>query len=145
MKRLLLFSIAVLVISCAEKLIQEPDNLIPAEKMVAILNDLAILNTARTTSMGKLEDNGVESMKFIFKKYGIDSAQFVRSDRYYASRPIEYESIYSKVEAMLEAENKRLKEIKQLTDSLKQLEKDSINAKKYGPPDIKNRSKNDQR
>lgn len=144
-KRILFFSIMVLVISCAEKLIQEPDNLIPAEKMVTILNDLAILSAARTTSIGKLEDNGIESMKFVFKKHGIDSAQFVLSDRYYASRPIEYESIYSKVEAMLEAENKRLKEIKQLNDSLRQIERDSIINRTRRPGDVKkSRSKSDQ-
>lgn len=141
-----MFSIIVLVISCAEKLIEEPENLIPAEKMVSILNDLAILNAARTTKIGILEDNGIESMKFIFKKHGIDSTQFVLSDRYYASRPIEYESIYSKVEAMLEAESKRIKQIKLLNDSLRQVERDSIINSKHRSEKIKNDpSKNNQR
>jgi uncharacterized protein (UPF0297 family) len=113
--------------------------------MVAILNDLAILNAARTTSVGKLEDNGIESMRFVFNKHGIDSTQFVLSDRYYASRPIEYESIYSKVEAMLEDQNKRIKEIKQLNDSLRQIERDSIINMKHRPARVKNnRSKNNQ-
>lgn len=130
----------VLVISCAEKLIQEPENLIPPEKMVDILNDLAILNAAKTTNNSKLENSGLESMKFVYKKHSIDSAQFVRSNRYYASRPIEYESIYSKVEARLEAESKRLKEAKELKDSLKQIERRSV----IGGTDKRDSLKNDR-
>ncbi len=137
MNRLILFTLAILVISCAEKLIEQPEGLIPSEKMVDVLNDMAILNAARTTNVSKLEASGIESMKFIFEKHGIDSAQFVMSDRYYASRPVEYESIYSKVGLKLEAEEKRLKEEKLLNDSLKQLERDSIINRKSKSGDAK--------
>lgn len=145
MKRLLLFLIAILVISCAEKLIQEPENLIPADKMVDVLNDLSVLSAAKTANNSKLDNSGIETMKFVFEKYGIDSAQFVISDRYYASRPVEYESIYSKVEVRLEAEMKRRKEIKELKDSLKLLERDSSKTGNYGLDKVKeNLSKNVQ-
>jgi len=107
--------------------------------MIDILNDVAILNAAQTTNGSKLEANGIESMKFIFKKHNIDSAQFVLSDRYYASRPVEYESIYSKVAQRLELEGKRLKDAKLLKDSLKQLERDSIINKKFKSSDVKSR------
>lgn len=137
MNRLILFTLAILVISCAEKLIEQPERLIPSEKMVDVLNDMAILNAAQTTNRSKLEANGIESMKFIFEKHGIDSAQFVMSDHYYASRPVEYESIYSKVGLKLEAEEKRLKEEKLLNDSLKQLERDSIINRKSKSGDVK--------
>ena len=128
---------AILVISCAEKLIQEPENLIPAEKMVDVLNDLSILSAAKTANNSKLDNSGIETMKFVFDKHGIDSAQFVRSDRYYASRPVEYESIYSKVELRLEAETKRRKEIKDLKDSLKLVERDSSKSGNYGLDKVK--------
>jgi len=145
MKRLLLFSISILVISCAEKLIQEPENLIPADKMVDVLNDLSILSAAKTANNRKLDNSGIETMKFVFEKHGIDSAQFVISDRYYASRPVEYESIYSKVEMKLEAETKRRKEIKELKDSLKLVEMDSSKSGNYGLDKVKeNLSKNVQ-
>ena len=106
--------------------------------MTEILNDLAILNAAKMTSIAKFEVSGIESMDFIYKIHGIDSAQFVASDRYYASRPIEYESIYSRAEAKLESERRRLEEMKRLNDSLKQLEKDSMINRKYGQGNIKN-------
>lgn len=138
MKRILFLSVFLLLFSCVEKLIEPPENLIPSDKMIDILNDMAILHAARTTNGSKLENSGVKSMKFIFDKHGIDSTQFVTSDRYYASRPVEYESIYSKVERMLEKEEKRLKEIKQLSDSLKQLERDSIVNRRFKRPDVKN-------
>jgi len=139
MKRIFSLLIFLLIFSCAEKLIENPDGLIPEEKMIDILNDVAILNAAQTTNGSKLEANGIESMKFIFKKHNIDSAQFVLSDRYYASRPVEYESIYSKVAQRLELEGKRLKDAKLLKDSLKQLERDSIINKKFKSSDVKSR------
>ena len=145
MKRLIVTILMLSVISCAEKLIQEPEDLIPRDQMIAILNDMAILNAARTTSFDKMERAGVETMEFIFSKYGIDSMQFVRSDRYYASKPMEYESIYSTVEARLEEEVKRFKEIKKLNDSLKLLKRDSIRNTSLGKKAIKpNPSKKDQ-
>lgn len=137
MKRLILFSIAILVISCAEKLIQEPENLIPAEKMIDVLNDLSILSAAKTANNSTLDNSGIETMKFVFEKYGIDSTQFVASDRYYASQPVEYESIYSKVEVRLEAETKRRKEIKELKDSLKTVERDSSKTGNIGLDRVK--------
>lgn len=113
--------------------------------MVDVLNDLSILSAAKTANNSKLDNSGIETMKFVFDKHGIDSAQFVVSDRYYASRPVEYESIYSKVEVLLEAEAKRRKEIKILKDSLKQVGVDSAKIKKYGVEAVKeNLSKNVQ-
>ncbi|MEO9892166.1 DUF4296 domain-containing protein [Aurantibacter sp.] len=126
MKRLFFLLVFVLLTSCSEKLIEPPENLLSTNQMVEVLNDLAILNAAKTSNSSILESNGVQAMKFVFEKHGIDSTQFVLSDRYYASRPVEYESIYSKVALMLESEEKRIKELKKVTDSLKKIEKDSI-------------------
>ncbi len=81
---------------------EKPENLIPKEKMVAILHDLAILNSARTSFKIDLEKTGIEVMPFIYKKHQIDSAQFSQSDLYYASVPLEYQSIYEQVESILE-------------------------------------------
>jgi|SRR6056297_960317 len=135
-----IFSIAILVLfivcSCGEKLIQEPDNLIPEDKMVQILKDMAIVNAAKSTNMGILKDNDVEPTSYVFEKYEIDSLQFVESDRYYASLPLKYEAIFTEVEAQLEEKKTYLDEQKKINDSLKLLESkrkknavlDSINA-----------------
>lgn len=108
----------LICISCAEKLIEKPDNLIPKDKMVMILKDMAIVNAAKGTNLGKLKDNGIEPTTFIFEKYEIDSAQFVDSDRYYASLPLEYESLYKQVEAGLEQQREEVEAAKKVKDSL---------------------------
>lgn len=98
---------------------ERPENLIPKEKMVDILRDLAILNAARTTNVAILQKNNVEPMPYLYAKFGIDSTQFSDSDRYYASLPEEYESIYAKVEMRLEKEKEEIEELKRVKDSIK--------------------------
>ena len=109
------------LISCGEKVMEKPDNLISKEKMTDILYDVSILNAAKNTNAAILEKKSIETMDYIYRKYGIDSVQFVKSDIYYASLPTEYESIYTDVEARLEEEKKRIEEAKSKeTDSEEQ-------------------------
>ena len=61
-------------------------------------------------------------MPYLFEKYGVDSLQFVESDRYYASIPVMYEEIYLEVKAELEKKHELIKAAKQRKDSLKLLE-----------------------
>ena len=100
----------------------KPANLIPKEKMVLILNDLAIVNAAKVTNAQILRKHDIEPTTYIFTKYGVDSIQFVESDRYYASIPEEHEEIYTAVEAKLEAEKERITQAKKIKDSLKAAE-----------------------
>ena len=57
-------------------------------------------------------DNDIETMDFIYKKYTIDSLQYVKSDLYYASEPAIYEEMYINVEKRLETEKERMQEEK---------------------------------
>lgn len=118
MKRMALLLIPIFFFSCAEKLMEAPENLIPREEMVKILRDLAILNAGRTTNKSILEKNDVVPMQYLYSKYGIDSAQFSNSDRYYASIPEEYERLYADVVALLEEEKETVEERKRVNDSL---------------------------
>ena len=122
----------LLLFSCTENLIEKPDNLIPEDQMVLILKDMAIVNAAKGTNLGILKDNGIDPTTFIFEKYEIDSAQFVDSDRYYASLPLVYETLYKKVESSLENQRIKLEEEKKINDSLNLLKstlKKDINRK----------------
>jgi hypothetical protein len=124
MRNSLIFTIGLLLLfSCAEKLIEKPDNLIPRDKMVLILKEMAIVNAAKGTNLGKLKDNGIDPTTFIFEKYEIDSARFVDSDRYYASLPLVYESLYKEVESSLENQREQVEADKKLNDSLNLLKK----------------------
>ena len=110
MKKLLFLLVFLMVVSCAEKVVEEPDNLIPKEKMVDILHDLAILNATKTTIGAKLDESGIDIMEFLYKKYQIDSTQFSESDLYYASLPLEYQTIYTEVETRLDKRQKAMEE-----------------------------------
>lgn len=119
MKKRIVFSLGfLLLLACAEKLIEKPDKLIPEDKMVSILKEIAIVNAAKTTNQAKLRDNAIEPTTFVFEKYEVDSAQFVDSDRYYASLPMIYERLYKRVETSLENERLQMEEDKRRMDSL---------------------------
>jgi len=118
---------ALLLSSCAEELIEKPDNLIPEDKMVSIIKDMAIVNAGKTTNLSKLRENGVDPTTYIFKKFEIDSTQFVDSDRYYASKPLRYENMYKKVVADLETQRLELEAAKKNRDSISLAEKNQKN------------------
>ena len=105
-------SVLLLLISCGEKVIEPPENLISQEEMSSILYDLAILNTTKGSNPSILKNNNIELMPFIFEKYKIDSIQFAQSDLYYASVPLQYQTIYEAVETRLEGEVKMLEDEK---------------------------------
>lgn len=103
---------------------EKPENLIPKDKMVLILEDLAVLNAAKSTNVAILRNYEIEPMAYVFSKYGIDSVMFMESDLYYASLPAEYEAIYTEVEARLEKEKSRVEEEKKVNDSLRLKERE---------------------
>ncbi|MEM8846734.1 MAG: DUF4296 domain-containing protein [Bacteroidota bacterium] len=137
MRQVLFFVAGILLWSCAEKVVEPPENLISEEKMVDVLHDLALLNSTKTSFAYYLEQNNLKTMEFLFQKYQIDSTQFAQSNNYYASIPLKYQMIYEKVEAKLETKRKTLEEgnkkrndstravQKKKTDSLKNLKKAS--------------------
>lgn len=112
MNKLLVVIAFCFLISCNKKLIEKPETLILNDKMVQILYDLAILNAAQNTSPALLAEKDIKTMNFVYTKYGIDSIQFAQSDLYYASRPAEYEAIYTEVLALLEKDEKRIEDMR---------------------------------
>ncbi|MEX0312626.1 MAG: DUF4296 domain-containing protein [Allomuricauda sp.] len=131
MKRAILVFLGILMFSCNEKVVEKPDNLIPKEKMVLVLHDLALLNATRATYKTALEQNDIKVMEFLFEKHGIDSVQFAQSDLYYASIPLEYQSIYEKVEAILEKKSSDLERYTQRrNDSMRRAQEEKRKARK---------------
>ncbi len=117
--------------ACNDTLLEKPDNLIPEDKMVEVLKDLAIVNAAKSTNISVLRDNDIQPMDYIYQRHDIDSVQFVESDRYYASLPVTYERIYKKVESKLEQEVQDVEEAKKLNDSLRRVEMENGESKTY--------------
>ncbi len=91
-------------ISCTEKLIKKPENLIAKKKMVDILYDLAVITAAKNTNSIVLIEKNIKTMPYIYSKYKIDSIQFAESDLYYASDPTIYEDLFTQVEKRLHKE-----------------------------------------
>jgi hypothetical protein len=120
MRKIFLLITVIILFSCGEEVIEKPVNLISKEKMIDILHDLAIINAAKTTGPRVMEDKNFVPMQFIYDKYEIDSMQFVSSDLYYASRPLEYEEIYKKIE-------ERIIKQKEGFEKQKEIKKDSLN------------------
>lgn len=120
------------LVSCVEKLIEKPENLIPRDRMVVILEEMAILNGAKDNQANilVLKENGIEPTEHLFQKYGIDSTIFVESDRYYASLPAEYVVMYEEIEASLTAKKEILDAKKKINDSLKVLQRQKLQRKK---------------
>lgn len=112
MYRLLIAVLLCFFVSCNKKLIEKPEALIPKDKMVTILYDLAILTAAQNTNPAMLAEKDIKTMEFLYTKHGIDSIQFAQSDLYYASLPVEYEAIYKEIVALLEKDQKTIEEIR---------------------------------
>lgn len=121
MKKTILYIFCIVLISCGEKVIQEPERLISKEKMADILYDLAILTAAKNTSTDILVKNKIETMEYLYIKYSIDSVQFVENNLYYASIPADYVAIYTEVDSRLGVEQKKLEEVRKIkADSIKE-------------------------
>ena len=98
MKKLLFFlSFFILVTGCKNTTVEKPDNLIDEDKMIEILYDISILEAIKVTNPKSLETRKINSNKYIYQKYKIDSLQFVKSDLYYASDVNNYGKMYKKV------------------------------------------------
>ena len=111
MERYLILLCCLLALSCGKKLMEEPEDLIPAPKMSEILYDMALLDAIDNSYPQVLTENDLKVMDFLYEKYGIDSLQFVQSDLYYASVPEEYQKIYEAVEERLTAKRDSISEV----------------------------------
>jgi hypothetical protein len=111
MERYLILFFCLLVLSCGKKLMEEPEDLIPREKMSEILYDMALMDAIDNSYPQVLTENDLRVMEFLYEKYGVDSLQFVQSDLYYASVPEEYQKIYEAVEQRLTAKRDSISEV----------------------------------
>ncbi|SKB54529.1 protein of unknown function [Salegentibacter holothuriorum] len=130
-KIILLFSIAVAFIACQDiENSEKPENLIPEEKMVDIITEISLLQSARNFSKRIYESTGIKGQEYVFEKYNIDSIQFKRSNDYYADNYETYQRIYDSVKEGFERMKVKLdtlqKQEKHIEDSIAQAKKDSL-------------------
>lgn len=124
MKYLTILLISILCfLGCQEvKQPEKPQNLIPEDKMVDILTETYLANAARSVDNKAIVAQGIQMDDLIFRNFGVDSLQFVKSNNYYAANVNAYMRIFEKVEARLDVMQKNM-------DSLyerKRRQKDSV-------------------
>ena len=103
MKRLLLIiSICLLLLNCESKPVEKPEDLISKDKMVDILYDLYVVNAIKSSNAKYLNELHITPANYIYQKYKVDSLQFSRSDRYYATDVDDYEKLYQRVTTRLQ-------------------------------------------
>ena len=125
-KGVLFFILISLILSCKEEVVKKPENLIEKEIMVDVMYDLALLEAIKYQSPNALQAHKINPDEYIYKKYKIDSAQFVQSNMYYASDYKEYKKMYDQINSRL-VKNKSLLEeaIKNEKDKSLLLKKES--------------------
>lgn len=129
MKVLGFFLIIIFFSSCQDiEKTEMPEDLIPENKMVEVLTELSLLNSAKNYNKKFLEETGFKPEEFLLNKYNIDSLQLAESTRYYAHNYTQFERMYEKVQRNLEKLKNEL-EIKktredQIKDSIKELQED---------------------
>ncbi|MBT8261361.1 MAG: DUF4296 domain-containing protein [Bacteroidia bacterium] len=87
---------------------EEPQDLIPKELMVDILTDAYISNAAKSVNNKVIRQKGIKLDSLIYKKYGIDSLQFVESHAWYNADLDLYNEIFKEIEDRLEAMKKKV-------------------------------------
>ncbi len=87
--------------------------------MADIIEEMAIVNAAKTTNSAVFRENNIEPTEYVLSKFEVDSLQFVESDRYYVSKPAEYERIFKIVEKRLETDSKAMSQAKRKKDSIR--------------------------
>ncbi|MCK8491431.1 DUF4296 domain-containing protein [Spirosoma sp. RP8] len=105
MKQTIWMGLAMLYLSllqgCQPPEDKRPDNLIPEERMVAILTEVHILEARvgrmglRSTDSSNVAYHHLE--KQIFRKFKVDTAAYSKSYAYYAAHPRAMETIYQQV------------------------------------------------
>jgi len=127
MKRFIKYlGLGLLIVSCYNiSKPKKPKDLISQDKMVNIVIDMTLLNSAKGINKTIIESHGIILENYIYKKYDIDSVQFALSNNYYAHHTDKYESIYSKVKDSLNALQIKFRLIKEQEAKDKRI-KDSI-------------------
>ena len=111
-----------MVVGCQESAVPKPDNLIDEDVLVSILYDLSLLEAMKSQNPAVLETNNINPNTYIYSKYKIDSLQFARSNKYYASDIKKYKEIVENVNKKIEEQKTLLTKPKLVNKSNSKIE-----------------------
>lgn len=102
--RTIYFVLLLLLVGCQDvRKPEKPENLIAKDMMVDILMDVYLSNAARSVNNKVIRQRGIKLDSFIYKKYQIDSVQFLRSHAYYNADLNTYNEFFVEIEKRLDA------------------------------------------
>ena len=108
MKKILVkFCFIATLLSCQNTVIEKPEKQIDEDVMVDILYDLSLLESIKSQNVSD-SDNTINISQYIYKKYKIDSIQFLQNNKYYASDVKNYKKMFEKVKDRLQNESNKL-------------------------------------
>ena len=100
----LLYIVLLLSVACQDvHRPEKPENLISEEKMIDILTDVYLSNAAKSVNNKVIRQKGLKLDSLIYKKYQIDSLQFLKSHEYYNADLNTYNSFFVEIEKRLQA------------------------------------------
>lgn len=138
MKKIILFlAILTLFFSCKEDVVKKPKRLIEKDVMVDIMYDISILDAIRYQNPSSIDSFKINAKDFIFKKYKVDSLQFINSNIYYSSDYEGYKIMFDQVvkridnqktvaDSLIKLEEKKLKKVKKIKRIKKPLAADTL-------------------
>lgn len=143
-KFLLLFILTATFVACQDiEKSERPENLIPEDKMIDVITEISLMQSARNFSKRIFENTGVKGKDYIFEKYEIDSVQFKHSNDYYADNYEVYQRIYDSVKNRFEKMKVELDTLQmqeqRIKDSIAQAKRDSIGTKDSLDPEMEKR------
>ena len=107
MKKILVtFCFIATLLSCQNTVIEKPEKQIDEDVMVDILYDLSLLESIKSQNVSD-SDNTINISQYIYKKYKIDSIQFLQNNKYYASDVKNYKKMFEKVKDRLQNESNK--------------------------------------
>ncbi|TWI98067.1 uncharacterized protein DUF4296 [Mucilaginibacter frigoritolerans] len=108
----LFFSVTFFLYACKGD--KTPAGIIKHDQMVSLLTDVHIIDGSLYSvqqTPDTLYKYGSGKYRALFKRYGIDTAQFRRSMKYYASQPTEMGAMYDQILANLKVKIDSLNKI----------------------------------
>lgn len=123
MKNIAYVIVLLLSVSCSDRPVPKPDNLLSKEVMEEIIFDLAVLQAAESHKPQVLTDNKIEIKQFVYKKYNIDSLTYFQNYKYYASDIKAFKKMYKHVNERIQNQKNEIdtlikgKKIQKTTDT----------------------------
>ncbi len=111
--------LCLFLISCTSNtILEEPDDLIPQDKMEDILVDMFI-GAIGDKVPNMFDEKNNKCFNVIYRKYQIDSTQFKKSNFYYTSQIDAYDVILKNVKKKLEHKRDSVRQIIKVNDSIR--------------------------